>query len=360
MKRIMMLFLFCVSLLSNAQENYYNEVLNKATNGKLVHGTTFLIAKGDSTWMGASGDMITDTPFFIASTTKLFTTTIILQMREDGKISLDDPISKFIPADLMKGLHVIDGVDYSEKITIRHLLAQTSGLPDYFQGKKANGKSLRKELTQGVDQHWTFEEAIALSKTMKPKFAPGAPGKAFYSDTNFQLLGKIIEVIGGSSYADQVQQRIAIPLSLKNTYVYADASDNRPVDIYYKKNKLHMPKAMTSFGADGGIVSTTEDLVYFLQSFFDGSLFPEAYLQEMKTWNKIFYPLEYGVGLSRFKLNKLATLGKPFPELIGHSGLSGTVAFYDAQQNRFIVGTVNQIHRPSTSYKVMVKLLLQP
>jgi hypothetical protein len=57
MKRIMMLFLVFVSLLSNAQENYYNEVLNKATNGKLVHGTTFLIAKGDSTWMGASGDM---------------------------------------------------------------------------------------------------------------------------------------------------------------------------------------------------------------------------------------------------------------------------------------------------------------
>lgn len=360
MKRVLTVLVCLMCLSASSQDNYYNEVLNKSTNGKLVHGSVFFITKGDSTWSGSAGDLTTDSQFFIASTTKLFTTAIIMQMREDGKISLDDPISKFLTPDVMQGLHVIDGVDHSGQITIRHLLAQTSGLPDYFQGKKQNGKSLRQELTKGIDQHWTFEEAIALSKTMKPKFAPGTVGKAFYSDTNFQLLGRIIEIIGGSSYADQVQQRIAVPLSLKKTYVYTDVNDTKPVDIYYKKSKLHMPQAMTSFGADGGIVSDIDDLMYFLQSFFDGSLFSEAYLQEMKTWNKIFYPLEYGVGLSRFKLSKLATLGKPFPELIGHSGLSGTVAYYDAAQNRFIVGTVNQIHRPSTSYKVMVKLLLRP
>jgi CubicO group peptidase (beta-lactamase class C family) len=115
---------------------------------------------------------------------------------------------------------------------------------------------------------------------------------------------------------------------------------------------------MASFKADGGIVSTSSELMEFLVAFMEGDLFPVEYLAEMKTWNRIFYPLQYGVGVSRFKLGKFATMGKDIPELIGHSGLSGTVAFYSPEKNLFIVGTVNQIHKPSTSYKVLVKVLM--
>jgi CubicO group peptidase (beta-lactamase class C family) len=66
-------------------------------------------------------------------------------------------------------------VDYSKTITIQQLLAHTSGLPDYFQGKGPNGKSLEEELMSGNDQFFTFEEAIQKSKKITPLFAPDTP-----------------------------------------------------------------------------------------------------------------------------------------------------------------------------------------
>ena len=350
------LFIFWTQF--EAQENYYNEIIEKVTDGKLVHGTSFYIQSGDKVWKGCTGNLNNESQFFIASTTKLFVTAVVMQLRNEGKLQLDDKINSYLDAETMKNLHVIDGRDYSNDITIKQLLAQTSGLPDYFQGKKSNGKSIRQELSAGIDQSWTFEEAIVISKTMKPKFAPGTSGKAFYSDTNYQLLGRIIENITKSTFADQVQERICKPLQLTKTYLYTDPIDTKPANIYYKKNALSIPKSMASVKADGGIVSTSSELMEFLIAFMEGDLFPVEYLNEMKTWNKIFYPLQYGVGISRFKLGKFATLGKDIPELIGHSGLSGTVAFYSPEKNLYIVGTVNQIHKPSTSFKVLVKMLM--
>jgi CubicO group peptidase (beta-lactamase class C family) len=89
----------------------------------------------------------------------------------------------------------------------------------------------------------------------------------------------------------------------------------------------------------------------FIIAFMEGDLFPVEFLNEMKAWHKIFYPLQYGVGISRFKLGKFPTFGKDIPDLIGHSGLSGPVAFYSPEKNLYIVGTVNQIDKPSPATK---------
>jgi D-alanyl-D-alanine carboxypeptidase len=357
-KSIFTFLVLCLCSVAGAQDNYYNEIIEKVTDSKLVHGTSFMIHSGDREWKGSTGNLNSESQFFVASTTKLYVTALVMQLREEGKLQLDDKIGLYLDPQTMKNLHVIDGRDYSNDITIKHLLSQTSGLPDYFQGRKSNGKSIRQELSAGIDQSWTFEETIAISKTMKPKFTPGTVGKAFYSDTNYQLLGRIIENITKSTFAEQLQERICQPLQLTKTYLYTDPTDTRPANIYYKKNALRIPKSMASVKADGGIVSTSAELMEFLIAFMEGDLFPLEYLNEMKTWHKIFYPLQYGVGISRFKLGKFATLGKDIPELIGHSGLSGTVAFYSPEKNLYFVGTVNQIHKPSTSFKVLVKMLM--
>ncbi len=70
----------------------------------------------------------------------------------------------------MNGLHIYKGNEYSDEITIKHLLAHTSGLADYFQGKGIHKKSLEDELVFGNDQFWTFEQAIERTKAMKPLF----------------------------------------------------------------------------------------------------------------------------------------------------------------------------------------------
>lgn len=332
------------------------KVLDKTVDAKKVFGTSFAIKKDEFIWQGAAGNFDSETQYFIASTTKLFTTAIILKFRAEGKLSLDDKLSKYFENSILAGLHLYKGKDYSQELTIKHLLSHTSGLADYFQGKGANGKSLENEITEGNDQYWTFEQAIERTKKMSPLFAPGTKGKANYSDANFQLLGKIIEIISQKSYSDNCNDLIIKPLSLSKTYLYLDSSDKKPKTLYYKNNELHIPKAMASFGADGGIVSTSSDMLIFIEAFFNGKLFPSTYIDELQEWNNIFFPMKSGIGIHLFKLPWIFNPTGAVPYFIGHSGLSGALAYYSPKENLFIVGTVNQVAHPDISFKTMIKL----
>ncbi len=194
------------------KENKLQAVLDKTVDGRKVFGTSFAIKKDASIWTGNSGNMTDDQAYFIASTTKLFTTAIILHLQSKDLIQLDNKINQFLDSSVLDELHVFEGKDYAQNLTIKHLLSHTSGLPDYFQGKNKDGISLEDELKSGNDQSWTFEEALEKSKILKPLFVPGTKNKAYYSDTNFQLLGKIIEVVTGKSYNENCEQLIIKPL----------------------------------------------------------------------------------------------------------------------------------------------------
>ena len=342
--------------MTTEKEKSFQAVLDKTVDNKKVFGTSFAIKKDSSTWQGSSGNMNIDQPYFIASTTKLFTTAIILKLRAEGKLSLDDKISKYIDKSILSGLHIYKGKEYSQDLTIKHLLSHTSGLPDYFQGKGANGKSLENEITEGNDQFWTFEQAIERTKKMASLFAPETKGKANYSDANFQLLGKIIETITHKSYSENCQEIIIKPLGLPKTYLYQDSTDKTPKILYYKSKELNIPKAMTSFGADGGVVSTSSDMLVFIEAFFTGKLFPQTYIDELQKWNKIFFPMQSGIGIHLFKLPWIFNPTGAVPYFIGHSGLSGALAYYSPKENIFIVGTVNQVAHPDISFKTMIKL----
>src|SRR5690606_17501563 len=216
-------------------------ILDKTVDNRTVFGSSFAIKKDDLTWCGASGNMAKDQPYFIASTTKLFTTALILHLKSRGQLALEDPIGKYLDASITNGLHIYHGKDYSASISIKNLLAHTSGLPNYFLGKGANGKRLERELTSGLDQSWTFEHAIETAKAMKSHFVPDTKNKACYSDTNFQLLGKIIETITHTSYSANCKELIIQPLKLANTYVYEDSADRSPMPLYYKTHQLQVP-----------------------------------------------------------------------------------------------------------------------
>ena len=342
--------------MTTKKEKSLQAVLDKAIDGKRVFGTSFALKKNSVTWQGASGNLTTDRPYFIASTTKLFTTAIILKLREEGKLSLEDKISKYIDVLTLFRLHVYRGKDYSYELTIRHLLSHTSGLPDYFQDKETNYMSLENELMNGDDQFWSFEQAIKRSKKLFPLFKPGTKGKANYSDTNFQLLGKIIETITGKSYSVNCQERIIQPLGLTKTYLYQDVNDATPMMLYHKSKKLNIPKAMTSFGADGGMVSVSADMLVFIEAFFTGKLFPLAYIDKLQEWNKIFHPMRAGLGIHLFKLPRVFDPSGAIPYFIGHSGLSGALAFYSPEENLYIAGTVNQTAHPDISFRTMISL----
>jgi CubicO group peptidase (beta-lactamase class C family) len=143
---------------------------------------------------------------------------------------------------------------------------------------------------------------------------------------------------------------------LSKTYLYKDINDITPKTLYYKTNPLPIPKAMTSFGSDGGIVSTSEDMLSFIEAFFTGKIFQSTNLNELQEWNKIFFPMRAGIGIHLFKLPWIFNPLGSIPNFIGHSGLSGALAYYCPEKNIYVVGTVNQVAYPDISFKTMIKL----
>ncbi len=335
-------------------------LVTKKIDGKNLHGIAVKVEKGNGEviFKGSSGNLGVDTQYFIASTTKIYITALIMKLVSEDKISLDDTLEKFFSDAIVSNLNNFRGTDYCSEITIRNLLAHTSGIPDYFMGKLPDGTSLLDSITQGKDQTWTFEDALTMAKSQSSGFKPNQKGRALYSDTNFQILGRIVEIVRDSTIAEVLMDEIFKPLGLGSTYLYVDSEDKKPLPLYYKDKTLNIPKAMTSFKADGGIVSTLDDCMKFVKAFFDGSIFPKSYLEEMTVeFNRIFFPLQYGVGLMKFDFPSIFTLFRKTPILLGHSGLSGAFSYYSPQLDLYICGTVNQIAYPSNSYRMLVEVM---
>ena len=197
--------------------------------------------------------------YFIASTTKLYVCALIMQLRLEGRLDLDAPAATYLGQAVMGGIHVLRGVDSSAVITVRHLLSHTSGIADYFEQRRRDGSTqIGRALRQ--DFSWTFDDVLRIVREeLTPTFAPASPGKAFYSDTNYQLLGAVIEAVTGDSYEDALRQRILGPLRLEDTYPFTSETIGRYETVAAMLDgaeHVTIPKAMASVRADGGIVST--------------------------------------------------------------------------------------------------------
>ena len=222
--------------------------------------------------------MTSDTSYYLASITKMYTAVVDLQLAREGTLDLAAPIGDYLPSELAGGLHVVDGTDRGPAITVEQLLFQTSGLADYFAGKHKGEPSLEEALNAGSDRALTIEDISALARTLRPRFAPGAGGarKAHYSDTNYALLGEIIAAVTGVPVAAAFAQRIFGPLSLQDTFVFDHTqSQPTPAVVWHKDVALDIPLAMSSFPADGGIVATLGDSLRFLRGFLAASCCPK-------------------------------------------------------------------------------------
>jgi D-alanyl-D-alanine carboxypeptidase len=326
------------------------KIIERSVDNRKIFAALVCLSKGEETKTFAAGNVSTESQYFVASIAKLYTTSVVLKLNDSGKLGLDDKISKYISPDILDNLHCYKGHDYSWDITIKHLLSNTSGLPDYFEQKGRNGLSIKDQLFKGNDLKLDFEDIIKISKELSPQFQPGKKGKAFYSDTNFQLLGKIIETVTQNSIEEAYRKFIYLPLDLKKTYLYSDITDNKPADFYNKTQILKIPEIMSSFRSDGGIVATAEENMFFLKAFFEGKLFSKENFAIMMNWNRIFFPFKYGLGLARFKF--FGTY-----ELIGHMGASGSFAYFCPKKDAYITGTINQVANPGAPYTLILKVL---
>jgi CubicO group peptidase (beta-lactamase class C family) len=302
--------------------------------------------------------MTADTPYFIASVTKMYTAAIVLQLHGEGRLDLDAPISQYLPASLTHAIHIYRGTDYSERIKVCQLVDQSSGLADYEADRPRGGKSVLDELKAGHDRFIDTAEALEIVRGLSPRFPPGTPGKAHYSNANYRLLGAIIEAVTAKSMAANFEERICAPLGLRRTYLFdwsAPRPGETPATIYLKAAPANVPKYLSSNVSDGGLVSTAAECVIFLRAFFEGQLFDKALFERMMRWNALFFPLRYGYGLMYFQLPRYFW-PRPLPEFIGHSGSTGSFAFTCPSRALYLAGTVDQIASPPKPFFLMIAL----
>lgn len=340
------------------QKEKIDKIFKTFTGNKQIHESILLLedGRGEFSYSVGYGGKKVDTPFLMASITKLFTSTCILILREQGKLSLDDEISKYLEEKTLNNLHIYKGQEYSIRLTVSNLLCHTSGLPDPVPEGDPNAK--RRMINN--DRQMSLDETVIASKQLKPHFAPSNGKRAHYANINFDLLGKIIENITEARLEDIYKQYIFNPLGLKHTYLPINEHDFVP-NIYYKNTSFHRPKMISSIRASGGCVSTAHELMKFIKAFFGGTLFNKAVFQELEVRNKLqaaMGPIQYGAGYMKIPLNGLTTLFMGKGELLGHAGSTGSFAFYYPASDLFLVGDVNQMANPALPIRLAIRLAM--
>ena len=310
--------------------------------------------------------MTPDTPFLSASIGKLFTAATVLSLVEEGKLSLDDSLTEWLPPDVYRGIPVKGGDEALHIVTIRLLLSHRSGIPDYYEGKTADGAPTVNELlVNEPDRTWTPQ---SLLDYVKAHYEPaGAPGASFtYSDTNYDLLGMIVEAATGQPFHEAVAARVLAPLALDETWYHAHTDPTRAgppppeaayADVWMGDVNLAGAPALSLDWAGGGLATTVGDLRTFLRDLLAGAPVPFEAFQKEWTENALSRGIDYGYGLWRIRPAGIIFLLRGYPELYGVSGSTGTWVYYVPEQDAVIAGAFNQSGYQQNHVRFLIQAL---
>lgn len=247
-------------------------------------GDTLLLnayGKADVEW---DVPMPLDAMFELGSMTKQFTAVAILQLRDAGKLTLDDPITRWLP----------DFDTHGYTVTLRHLLSHTAGIGDFTEDPAYGHLS--------TDLRLPRDSAYALEQRQEPQFAPGEA--QIYNNAGFWLLGLVVEKASGMSYEDYVEQNIFQPLGMTRS-MYCDSFENVPhrAHGYFVARDRTIRRAWTNvhtwpFSA-GSLCSTAGDIVTWLEALHGGRvLSPASYTEFIRPAElNDGTPLRYSMGL---------------------------------------------------------------
>jgi CubicO group peptidase (beta-lactamase class C family) len=232
-------------------------VLAVLKDGKILKMQAYGFADVDS-----KVPVTTNTVFRIGSLSKQFIATAVMMLVEEGKISLDNPMSKYLDSTPARW----------KKITIRHLLTHTSGIPDCYNENvrvDAGPSDYDHRVLEAVSQRWLH-------------FVPGEEWR--YSNSNYHLLGMIIHKITGKPYGDYLREHIFEPLGMTRTTVSPENGDYPGLASGYKwDNGLHRVAAPIGVTASGSIISTISDMAKWDAALYTDKLLKPSSLQQMWT-----------------------------------------------------------------------------
>ena len=296
----------------------------------------------------------------LASVGKLFTATVTGMLHDKGMLDFNDPIAQYLDADLLQGLHIYKGKDYSGDISIRHLLMQTSGLNDVFF-------PLFKKMMVDPNLEMTVRQAIEWGKTnLRPVGTPGQ--KHFYTDTNYYLLGLIIESITRKPFHEAVHQMIFEPLKMDNAYINGFSEPKNkpeypPAHIYlYDTNFIENERMAKIDYAGGGIVAPLSEYLIFMKALVNGQLVRNDTLNQMIYDDcKMGFPaigFDYGYSVWKPKAIPLLMPAKYF--CWGCVGITGAFMFFHPQTESYVIGTFNDKSYTSKALRFMLTKVIRP
>jgi D-alanyl-D-alanine carboxypeptidase len=296
--------------------------LRDALRDPSVHAPGAILHVGSprlGAWTGVAGlgRVAPDVPmrpadrFRAGSIAKPFVSTVVLQLAERGRLSLDARLPEVLPGS------VIDRFPTAPDITVRMLLGHRSGIPEW------DLPAVDEQIARDPGKVWTVAEFLDLAAAQPPVFAPGTG--FFYSNTDYNLLGLIVERITGGSWRDEVTRSVVRPLRLTRTSLPAPGDRSIPGAHAYGYGELdattvdltRVDPSIADAAGGGALVTTVGDLARFVDALFQGRLFrsPQTLRQMLAIApaQDVGGLVGYGLGIERRVL-------PGGTELIGHLG----------------------------------------
>jgi D-alanyl-D-alanine carboxypeptidase len=259
-----------------------------------------------------------DDPMFIASISKTFTSAVVLQLIEEGALKLDDPLSKWRP----------DFPDAS-RITVRTLMDHTSGVGNF--SNVPNYLSSR-------DEHWPVEDLVWLAAGHA---SDDPPGETYtYANTNYLLLGLIVEAVTGNRFEEELDARLLGPLGLEATYMAVDDTPwSGPVEGYGRDWQPRLDHVWPANSwTSGSIVSTAEDTTRWALAVYGGDVLTQRSLDRMIDEYERPLGWSYGLGVNIYHHHGHL--------VVGHGGTWGggmrARMYYDTEVGSAVVVLLNR------------------
>jgi D-alanyl-D-alanine carboxypeptidase len=285
-------------------------------------GASFTVGSGTVAPGRGGAPVDPSTPWIIGSATKTFVAVVVLQLAQEGKLDLDATVEPFFPE-----------LPGAARITVRQLLQHTSGVAEYLH-------------TPAVDRDprraWPARELIAVAFAKGPAVEPGTAHR--YSNTNYLLLGELVERVTSRPWHAEVRSRIIEPLGLRHTGYAGEPSAPRlgaghvvaGGEFVEATDRWHPSLG----GAAGGMYSTAADLLAFTLALFEGGLLDARRTAEMRAFVRGadigYVGYAYGLGLERYTANDLTVLGH-----MGNGSAHGAFIGYDPASRAAVAVQIN-------------------
>jgi D-alanyl-D-alanine carboxypeptidase len=257
----------------------------------------------------------------IASNTKTFVATVVLQLVDEGLVRLDDPLEDYVP-----------GIPNGTTITVRQVLGMTAGIADFIAAPEIAAEYAANPLIA-----MTPDDILAWIRESEPDFAPGA--QVHYSNSNYVVLGFLIEAVTGNSPAQEIEARLIAPLGLAETSFPLTPSMPQPAMHGYFAENLGDPlidvtRSNPNFPwTSGAMISTLADMRSWVKELATGkAMLSAATLAERNTWSQLAPSAGYGLGILNF---------------LGFLGHNGGIAGYSSWM----------LHNPDTGFTIVIVVI---